>query len=105
MNKISVSIEILGKIYQIKCPEDEVATLKAAAKLLEERMDSVRDGGMISHDKIAVVASLNLAHQILLIEQRSNEYVQTIQQRLQNLQSKVDTALAQNAQMELATAE
>jgi cell division protein ZapA len=106
MNKISVSIEILGKTYQINCPEHEVDSLKKSAKMLEERMGQTRGNGvLLSHDKIAVITSLNLAHQILLLEQHAQQYTQSLHQRLQELQNKVDNALAQNAQMELASAE
>jgi len=106
MNKVNVSIEIMGKTYQIKCPETEVDSLKKAARLLEEKMDNLRDhGSTLSTDKIAVIASLNLAHQIFLLEQTNYQATQTIHERLQDLHRKVDAALAENAQMELASAE
>lgn len=106
MNKTTVSIDIQGKSYQVKCPPEEVELLKKAAKLLEERMQTTREGGsVISNDKVAVITSLNLAHQIMLLEQQSAEFMQTIHQRLQEIQGKVETALAQNAQMELTSAE
>lgn len=106
MNKTRVSIEILGKSYQISCPEQEVETLQKAASMLSEKMQKTRsDGSVLSHDKIAVITSLNLAHQILLLEQQAQQYTQSIHQRLQELQTKVEAALAQNAQMELTSAE
>lgn len=106
MNKISVNIDILGKTYQVNCPENEVESLKQAAQLLEEKMKSTRESGAIlSNDRIAVITSLNLVHQIMLLEQQSSQFMQTIQQRLYDIQGKVDAALAENAQMELPSAE
>ena len=33
-----LSLNILGKIYQIKCPQDKVAELREAAQYLETKM-------------------------------------------------------------------
>lgn len=106
MNKITVDINILGKTYQIKCPESEVDSLKKAAVLLEKKMQVTQErGNFLSHDRIAVVTSLNLAHQIMLLENQAQEYMQSLNLRLQDLQGKIESALAENAQMELASAE
>jgi cell division protein ZapA len=106
MNKITVNIDILGKSYQIKCPEQEVESLKKAALMLEEKMQVTRESAhLLSHDRMAVITSLNLAHQILLLEQQTQQYMQSVQERLLDLQGKVESALAQNSQMELASAE
>lgn len=106
MNKTTINIEILGKTYPIKCPEHEVESLQKAAKLLEEKMNHTKETAhLLSHDRIAVITSLNLAHQIMLLEQHTHQYMQSIHHKLQNLQTKIDSALARDAQMELASAE
>lgn len=108
MNKTTVSIEILGKIYQIKCPPEEIESLKKAAKLLEEKMRATREDSHIvsnDNDKVAVITSLNLIHQVTLLEQQLAYHTQTTHQRLQKIQDKVEIALAQHAQMELTPAE
>lgn len=106
MNKMTVDINILGKIYQVKCPEAEVESLKKAAEMLENKMQHTRDKGvMLSNDRIAVITSLNLTHQVMLLEQKTSHFTQTIHEKLHDLQNKIETALAHNAQMELASAE
>ena len=99
------SIEIMGKIYQIKCPEDEVPALRRAAEYLQEKMRHMRETGVLSIDRVAVITALNIVHQLLTVEQHKNQYAQTVNQRLLDLQAKVDLALAQSAQMELQSAE
>lgn len=107
MNKEApdTSIEIMGKIYQIKCPETEVSSLHRAAEYLEEKMHIMRESGVISADRVAIITALNVVHQLLTLERQKNHHFQTINQRLLELQSKVENALAQTAQMELQSAE
>src|SRR6185295_18521625 len=97
-------IEILGKIYHIKCPITEVPALQRAALYLEEKMRIIRDSG-ISVDRIAVITALNIVHQLLTLEQQKNTHFQTINQRLYDLQNKLDHALAKKDQWEIETAE
>lgn len=104
MNKVPVNIEILGKTYQIKCAENEVEALQKAASVLDEKMQKVQStGNLINFDRVAVLAALNLTHQVLHLEQQSHQMAQSVQQRLQELQTKVEAALARNAQMEFAS--
>lgn len=99
------SIEIMGKAYQIKCPETEVNSLQCAAQYLEEKMRLIRASGILNLDRIAIITALNIAHQLLMLEQQKNQHAQLINQRLTELQSKVENALAQGGQMELRSAE
>ena len=98
-------VEILGKSYQIKCPESEVTSLKRAADYLESRMRTMREAGVLSVDKVAVITALNVIHEWQSLEQQKHHFVQSVNQRLLDLQSRVENALAENAQMELLTAE
>lgn len=104
MNKTSVSVDILGKSYQIKCPENEVESLKKAAQSLNDKMQNLQSSGsIINFDRVAVLAGLNLMHQIMHLEQQSHLVIQGVEQKLQEIHGKVEAALAQNAQMELVS--
>jgi cell division protein ZapA len=98
-------IHIMGKDYLIKCHETEIDSLKSAATFLEKQMQQMRDSGMLSVDRIAVMTALNIAHQFLNLENQSNTHSHVIQQRLRELQNKVEVALAQHAQMEFEPVE
>lgn len=99
------SVEILGKSYYIKCPENEINALQCAAKYLEEKMRLIRESGVVCFDRMAIITALNVVHQLLTLEQQKNQHTQLINQRLAELQSRVENALAQNAQLELQSAE
>ena len=98
-------VEILGKSYQIKCPESEVNSLKRAAEYLENKMRTMREAGILSVDKVAIITALNVIHEWQTLEQQKNHYVQSVNQRVLELQTRVEHALAQTAQMELQSAE
>src|SRR5690348_3583572 len=98
-------IEIMGKTYQIKCPESEVSALHRAAEYLEEKMHDMREAGILSLDRVAIITALNVVHQLQTLERQKSHHLQMMNQRLLDLQAKVENALAQSAQMELQSAE
>ncbi|MDH5592316.1 MAG: cell division protein ZapA, partial [Gammaproteobacteria bacterium] len=59
-----VSVSILGKEYQIACPEEEKDALLSSAQLLHKNMEQIRSTGkVVGLDRIAVMAALNLANE------------------------------------------
>lgn len=99
------SVEIMGRIYQIKCPEEDVPSLRRAADYLQEKMRNMRETGVLSVDRVAVITALNIVHQLLTLEQNKNQDLQLINQRLSAIHNKVEQALLEPAQMEFQSAE
>ena len=63
---VQLDIQILGRDYKVACQEDERAELLAAVGFLDLRMREIRDAGKITGaDRIAVMAALNLANELL----------------------------------------
>ena len=61
-----VTVRLLDKEYQVACPEDEREALLESAELLNKKMREIRDGGkLVGMDRIAVMAALNLSHEML----------------------------------------
>jgi cell division protein ZapA len=103
---IGTTVEVLGKSYQLKCAESEVASLRKAAEFLEKKMQEIRDRAhVLSVDRIAVFAALNMAHELVQITDEKDNFAQSIQERLQNLHQKIESTMALNAQLELPSAE
>jgi len=102
MTKTGTSIDILGKTYQIKCPESEIASLQRAARYLEDQMRSIQSAdSLLNVDRVAIVAALNIVHQLLTLEQQKNQQIQSVHQRLYDLQNRIEGAIEQNKQLEL----
>ena len=63
---VTLDVTILGREFKVACRESERAELMEAVAILDRRMREIRDGGKVSGtDRIAVMAALNLAHDLL----------------------------------------
>src|SRR5690606_18807332 len=61
-----VTIRILEKEYHVACPAAEQADLLASADMLNRKMREIRDSGkVVGLDRVAVMAALNLANDLL----------------------------------------
>lgn len=60
-----VSIRVLDREYTVGCEPGERDSLLAAAKLLDSKMREIRGNNrMAALDRVAVLAALNLAHDL-----------------------------------------
>ena len=66
-NMKQVDVNIMGQSYRLSCPEDGEAQLLQAVQKVDEAMCKIRDAGKIkARDRIAVLASLNLAFELVI---------------------------------------
>ena len=80
----AVSIRVLDREYTVGVGSGEVDGLMAAARVLDTRMREVRGANrMAAIDRVAVLAALNLAHELEQLkrtnEQRDREITRTLQ--------------------------
>ena len=62
----AVTVQILDKEYLIGCPPEEQHNLESAARYLDGKMREIRRSGkVIGADRIAVMAALNITHELL----------------------------------------
>ena len=89
-----VSIKILGKEYRIACSEDEQETLLSSAQKLDEQMREIRDSGAVNGaDRIAVIAALNLTHELHQAQAKGVFSKGGISSQLANLRHKIENVL------------
>ena len=99
---VQVTIRILDKDYQVACPEDERAALVEAARLLNDRMSEIRGSGkVVGADRIAVMAALNISHELLETRAGRGAGADTVSRRIHLLQEKVEQALGHARQHEI----
>lgn len=99
---VQVTIRILDKDYQVACPEDERDALVQAAKLLHDRMKEIRDSGkVVGVDRIAVMAALNMAHDLLETRAGRGSGADQLSHKIHLLQEKVEQALGHARQHEI----
>lgn len=96
MNKAThpVSLNILDKEYKIACAANERDILINSAHELDKQMRKIRDTGKVSGaDRIAVLAALNLAHDLIVASHGSGVSSNDIASRLADLRNKIENVL------------
>ena len=97
-----VNIKILEKEYQISCRASERAALLDSAELLNRKMREIRDTGkVIGLDRIAVMAALNMANELLRSRSRGDFVEGDAKLRLQAMRERVEGALQTTRQLDL----
>lgn len=97
-----VTVRILEKEYQVSCPIEERADLLASAELLNKKMREIRDSGkVLGLDRVAVMAALNLANDLLKAENNDKDLKELVGGRIKNMRERLDSALGPAKQLVL----
>ena len=111
-------VTILGQSYILGCPDGGEALLSAAVASVDREMSAIRDAGKVkARDRIAVLASLNLAFELsqmeserlrgaagdtapaALVTSASDPVDPAAQARMQDLIQRLDNALGNDGQL------
>jgi cell division protein ZapA len=96
----TVEITILGREYRVACPDNERESLLTAAAFLDRRMREIRDSAKITgNEKIAVMAALNIAHELLTSKLPGGFDMGDFKRRMESMQATLDTAMAQQEKL------
>ena len=97
-----VSIRILDKEYQVACPVSERTDLLDSAEILNSKMREIRDSGrVVGLDRIAVMAALNMANDLMHARARDQAMEGDFSNRLKLISERVDNALSGAKQLDL----
>lgn len=73
-----LEVHIMQQSYMLGCPEGQEARLLAAVKHVDGAMSGIRDAGKIrGRERIAVLAALNVAFDLLDLQVQNSELSQT----------------------------
>lgn len=98
----TVAVKILDREYQVSCPPSEQESLVKSARHLDESMRKIKARGNIHGlEKIAVMAALNITHDMLQKNHILNKSRHETAQQVKFLEDKIDHALQQSRQIEL----
>ncbi|MFD2231118.1 cell division protein ZapA [Alkalimarinus sediminis] len=87
----TVEVKILDKEYLIACPDEARPQLESAAKHLDSKMREIRNTGKVhGTERIAVMAALNITHDL----QQGSQLSEDTHKVIQDLDQKLDAALA-----------
>ena len=86
-----VSIRLLDREYTVGVEPGERDSLMAAARVLENKMREIRGGNrMAAVDRIAVLAALNLAHELQQLREADANRDRELSRVLDGLQRRLD---------------
>lgn len=90
-NQEALVIKILEKEYRVACPAEEKESLIASANMLNKKLNEIKQkGAVIGTERIAVMAALNMSHELLnshaLIEEHAelNDRIDSLSERIDN---------------------
>ena len=97
-----VSVRILDKEYQVACPANERTDLLDSAEVLNTKMLEIRDSGrIVGIDRIAVIAALNMANDLLHAQARDRTLDGDVSSRLKLISDRVESVLGGSQQLDI----
>lgn len=95
MSSQTINVRILDKDYQVACPAEERRALIESAQILDERMRMIKNSGsVIGLERIAVMAALNLSHELLQAQSASSRQSSDVE-ALERMREKIEAQLDQ----------
>ena len=96
----SLQVTIMGREFRVACPEEEQAGLLEAVDYLNRKMLEIRDGGkVIGLERIAIMAALNIAHELLTTKVGGGFDMGEIKRRMNRMEALIDQAMSEQAKL------
>jgi cell division protein ZapA len=101
---LTLDVALLGREYRVVCKESEREELLQAVQFLDRRMREIRDSGKVAgSERIAVMAALNIAHELLRTKSGAPATggfdSAAIQRRISAMQTAIDRAMAEQEKL------
>lgn len=92
-NQDSLTVKILEKEYRVACPPAEKDSLIASADMLNRKLNEIKSkGSVIGTERIAVMAALNMSHEVLNGRSLVDEH-DDLNTRMDNLSERIDNTM------------
>jgi cell division protein ZapA len=96
----TVEVTLLGRTYRVACEEHEREALMQAVAYLDAKMNEIRKNGKVmGAERIAVMAALNVAHELLSLKIGSGFDLGKAKRRLLAIESQIDAAIAKQEKL------
>jgi cell division protein ZapA len=96
----TVEVNLLGRSYRVACAEGERESLMQAVAYLDGKMNEIRKAGKVmGAERIAVMAALNVAHELLSIKLGTGFDVGLAKRRMAEIESRLDAAIAKQEKL------
>ena len=96
----TVEVQLLGRTYRVACEENEREALLQAVAYLDGKMSEIRRAGKVmGAERIAVMAALNVAHELLTVRLGTGFDLGQAKRRLSAIESRLDEAIAKQEKL------
>jgi len=100
-NKVNtLDVTILDREFRIACQDEERADLLEAVAYLDKKMREIRDlGKVVTVERIAIMAALNISHEFLTTRLGSGFDIGDYKRRINAMQATIDATLAEQDEL------
>jgi cell division protein ZapA len=96
----TLEVNILGRSYKIACEDGERDALMQAVAYIDGKMGEIKKAGKVSGtDRIAVMAALNIAHELLSMRLGGGFDLGQAKRRIAMIEAQLDDALAKQEKL------
>ena len=96
----TIEVQLLGRSYRVACTDGEREALLQAVAYLDGKMNEIRKSGKVmGAERIAVMAALNVAHELLTVKLGAGFDVGQAKRRLSAIESRLDEAIAKQEKL------
>jgi cell division protein ZapA len=97
MSATTLDISLQGKEYRVACAPEEREALLAAVDFVNGKMTEIGGKAKGSGEKVAVMAALNIAHELLALRQGLDISVDAdkLQRRIVSIEARLDAMIAE----------
>jgi cell division protein ZapA len=95
-----LQINIMGREFRVACPDNEQKGLLEAVDYLNKKMNEIRDAGkIVGLERIAIMAALNIAHELLSTKVGGGFDIAEIKRRMAHMETVLDQALGDQKEL------
>ena len=95
-----LQINVMGREFRVACPENEQKGLLDAVDYLNRKMEEIRDNGkVIGLERIAIMAALNIAHELLTTKVGGGFDIAEVKRRMNHMETVLDQALRDQSKL------
>lgn len=96
----TIDVTLLGRSYRVACEEGEREALLQAVAYLDGKMNEIKAAGKVGgSERIAVMAALNIAHELLSTKLGGGFDIGRAKRRISAIEAQLDSALAKQEKL------
>lgn len=89
----TLDVTLMDREFRVACKPAEREALLAAVQIVDAQMREIAGQTNAAGERLAVMAALNIAHELLLVRQSGAVDLPEIRRRIDRMQARIDDAL------------